>query len=425
MTQELFEELKAALVPRVTGFLETDLPRHDTDLSKEQLAGRIERLASRVARRQWQALTSMQQRRLVEELLDELLGFGPLGGPLRDRSVSEIMVNGFSDVFIERAGRLERLKLGFRDHEHLLSVIEKLLTSAGRQVTQAEPYVDGRLPDGSRVNVAIAPVAFGGPYLTIRKFSHQLWTVEDLMKAGSISEPAGRFLEYCVQGRLNLVVSGASSSGKTTLLNVLLSHIGPAERIIIIEDTVELQVRHPNVVRLSTRSPSLEGRGELTIRHLLKNAFHMRPDRIIVGEVRGEEALDVLQAMNTGHEGSMTTLHANSSSDVIERVVTMALMSNVELSDQGIRRQVQSAIDLIVHLERSADGGRHVVSIYEIAKGTEAGPTRLAEIFTRAADPRTGGGAGRLRASGIVPQCLQKLAQKGISVPNEFFQPIA
>ena len=423
MTQALLEELKITLLPSLVDFLNTRFPgATDTPEFKDQARRRIERLASRGARRQWDVLTPQERQQLVEELLDEVLGLGPLGGLLRDRSVSEIMVNGLSEVFIERDGRVERLNRGFRDHNHLLSVIEKLLASVGRQVTQLEPCADVRLPDGSRINVAIPPIAVGGPYVTIRKFTHDIKTLDDLIRTESLNAQAGQFLQLCVRGRLNLVVSGPASSGKTVLLNLLLSSVTPVERLIIIEDAVELQVRHPNVVRLATRPPSIEGRGELAIRQLLRSALHMRPDRIVIGEVRGAEALDMLQAMNTGHDGSMTTLHANSPADVFERITTMALMSELELSALAIQRQARSAIDLIVQMERSVDGSRNVSSIQEVVKEPDATGARLTELYTRTRDPAAAT-SGRLRATGAVPQCVQKLARRGMAVPPELFRP--
>jgi len=421
MTQAHLDKLKARLSSHLVEFLNSKAAELTVTPSfQEHVRSLVDRLATRLVKREWQGLAPQQRQQVVEDVLDEVVGFGPLGMFLRDRTVSEIMVNGFSEIFIERAGKLARVVHGFRDQSHLLSIIEKLLASVGRHVTQAEPYADVRLADGSRINIAIPPIAVGGPYITIRKFLHQLWTLDDLVQAGSLSPQAGRFLALAVEGRLNFVMSGAASSGKTTLLNALLSSVTAAERLIIIEDTVELQVRHPNAVRLATRPANLEGRGEITIRQLLKNALHMRPDRIIVGEVRGEETLDMLQAMNTGHEGSMTTLHANSPVDVFERIATMALMSQFELSYQAVRRQTQSAVDLIIHMERSASGARNVISIQEITSKTDEEP-HLTELFTRVSPPQPGVGSSRLCATGVIPQCVQKLTRRGLLVPNDLF----
>jgi pilus assembly protein CpaF len=298
-------------------------------------------------------------------------------------------------------------------------VVERILAPIGRRLTHAEPYVNARLPDGSRINVAIAPIAVGGPYVTIRKFSRELFTLEDLIRLGTLTEEIAAFLRGCVKARLNIVMSGAASSGKTTLLNVLVDHVDPTDRIIVIEDTTEIQLRHHHVARLEARPASLEGNYEVTIRDLVKNALRMRPDRIIVGEVRGEEALDMLQAMNTGHDGSMTTLHANNPTDVMDRIETMALMSPMKIPPSAVERQVRSAIDLIVHLQHFSDGARRVTHIAEVRKGRKFADQPPVDLFVM--DRAIAGAAGRLLPTGETPSFLDRFEECKFSLPAGLF----
>ena len=306
------------------------------------------------------ALDPADARRLVAGLVDDTVGLGPLDPLLRDRGVTEVIANGPGRIYAERSGRLVRESVAFRDEEHLRQVIDRVVSSVGRRVDESSPMVDARLPDGSRVNAVLPPIALDGPLLTIRKFARAPFRVDDLVAAGSLSPGQADLLERSVRGRLNVVVSGGTGTGKTTLLNALAGFIDPAERIVTVEDAAELRLPQPHVARLESRPPNVEGRGEVTLRALVRNALRMRPDRIVVGEVRGGEALDMLQAMNTGHDGSLTTVHASSPADAVRRIETMALMAGLDLPHVAVREQVASAVDVIVHLVRDGDGTRRV-----------------------------------------------------------------
>jgi pilus assembly protein CpaF len=306
------------------------------------------------------ALDPADARRLVAGIVDDTVGLGPIDPLLRDRGVTEVIANGPGRVYTERGGRLVREPVAFRDDEHLRQVIDRVVSSVGRRVDESSPMVDARLSDGSRVNAVLPPVALDGPLLTIRKFARAPFRVEDLVAAGSLTTAQADMLERCVRGRLNVVVSGGTGTGKTTLLNALAGFIDPAERIVTVEDAAELRLPQPHVARLESRPPNVEGRGEVTLRALVRNALRMRPDRIVVGEVRGGEALDMLQAMNTGHDGSLTTVHASSPADAVRRIETMALMAGLDLPHVAVREQVASAVDVIVHLLRDGDGSRRV-----------------------------------------------------------------
>jgi pilus assembly protein CpaF len=319
-----------------------------------------------------------QREELLERIISSTLGLGRLEPLMDDPTVDEIMVNGLGAVLAERNGRIERTEIAFESERELLHVIERILSPLGRRVDEASPLVDARLPDGSRVNCVIGPLSLQGPVVTIRRFRSRGFSLDELVQAGSLTGDLACFLTSCVKAKLNVVVSGGTGSGKTTLLNVLSSLIAGDERIITIEDAAELRLRQEHVVRLESRPPNLEGRGEVTVRALVKNALRMRPDRIVVGEVRGAEALDMLQALNTGHDGSMTTIHANSAPDALRRVETLALMADVALPHSAIREQIASALDLIVHLERERDGGRRVASAGEVVRvGAEVGVREL------------------------------------------------
>ena len=326
--------------------------------------GDLRAAAERVA---WQLLHAdrvvldpADARRLVAGIVDDTVGLGPLDPLLRDRGVTEVIANGPGRISAERSGRLVREPVAFRDEEHLRQVIDRVVSSVGRRVDESSPMVDARLPDGSRVNAVLPPIALDGPLLTIRKFARAPFRVDDLVAAASLSPGQADLLERCVRGRLNVVVSGGTGTGKTTLLNALAGSIDPAERIVTVEDAAELRLPQPHVARLESRPPNVEGRGEVTLRALVRNALRMRPDRIVVGEVRGGEALDMLQAMNTGHDGSLTTVHASSPADAVRRIETMALMAGLDLPHVAVREQVASAVDVIVHLVREEDGSRRL-----------------------------------------------------------------
>jgi pilus assembly protein CpaF len=323
---------------------------------------------SALVREQAAPLDTDEHERLVERVLSSAVGLGPLEPLIRDQAVDEVMVNGPQAVWIERRGQLEQTDVTFASEEELMNVIERILSPLGRRVDEASPLVDARLPDGSRVNCVIPPLSLDGPLLTIRRFRRQGFSLEDLVAIGTLSQPTAAFLGRCVRRRANLVVSGGTGSGKTTLLNALSGLAGEGERIVTIEDAAELRLRQHHVLRLESRPASLEGGGEITIRQLVRNALRMRPDRIIVGEVRGAEALDMLQALNSGHDGSMTTVHSNTAADALRRVETLALMADVALPHAAVRQQLASALDLVVHLERKGEGARQVVELAEVVR---------------------------------------------------------
>ncbi len=359
-----------------------------------------------------------ERNRIAVEIYDSIRGLGPLEKLLADDSISEIMVNGAKQVFIERKGKLLLSDVTFYDNDQLLNVIDRIVSPLGRHIDEATPMVDARLPDGSRVNAVIPPLSLKGPLLTIRKFSKNPLTVENLISYGSLTFKMASFLEACVKGRLNVVVSGGTGSGKTTLLNVLSAYIPHDERIVTIEDAAEIQLQQKHVLTLEARPANLEGKGQIAIRDLVKNALRMRPDRIVVGEVRGGEALDMLQAMNTGHDGSMTTGHANSTRDMLARLETMVLMAGMNLPISAIRQQIASAIDIIVQQTRLRDGSRKITSISEVL-GMEGDVIVTQEIFSY--DYGDGRSPGRFRATGIKPRCCDKLAASGAGVKDEWF----
>ncbi len=370
-------------------------------------------------------VSSQDREIILEEIIDEVLGYGPIDDFLKDPEITEIMVNGPENIYIERAGKIYRTDKRFVDENHLLRIIDKIVSQVGRRIDETSPMVDARLPDGSRVNAAIFPVAVNGPFLTIRKFLPQAYRPEDLIRFNTVTEKVIKFLEACVVGRLNVVISGGTGTGKTTLLNVLSNFIPPDERIITIEDAVELRLQQEHVLRMEARPPNIEGKGEIKIRDLVRNALRMRPDRIIVGEVRGAEALDMLQAMNTGHDGSLTTVHANSPRDALARIETMVLMAGMDLTLKAIRGQMASAIDLIIHLQRLKDGTRKITHIVEV-QGMEGETITLSDIFLfdfgMGIDEK-GFFKGRLKATGIKPRFLEKLKDFGIEVGPEIFEP--
>ncbi len=366
-------------------------------------------------------LTRPERQRLFEQIAAEILGFGPLQPLLEDRSVTEIMVNGYKNVYVEREGKLHRAPVTFESDEHVMRIIDRIVAPLGRRVDEASPYVDARLPDGSRVNAVIPPISLVGPTLTIRMFSKDPITVEQLIGYGSVSIEGMQFLKACVEANLNIIISGGTGSGKTTLLNVLSSFIPSDQRIVTIENAAELQMRQEHVVTLETRPANIEGKGEITAQQLVVNALRMRPDRIIVGEIRAGEALDMLQAMNTGHEGSMTTAHANSPRDVLSRIETMTLMAGYDLPVRAIREQVASALDLIVHVDRMRDGTRKIVSLAEVV-GMEGDVITLTDIFQyEQSGFEEGKIIGSLRSTGLRPNFVDRIEQAGIHLPASIF----
>lgn len=366
-------------------------------------------------------LSRPERARLFEQIAAEILGLGPLQPLLEDESITEIMVNGAKNIYIERKGKIHRVPVTFENNEHVMRIIDRIVAPLGRRIDEASPYVDARLQDGSRVNAVIPPISLVGPVLTIRKFAKNPITVDQLVQFGSISAEALQFMKACVEARLNIVISGGTGSGKTTLLNILSGYIPNDERIVTIENAAELQLRQEHVVTLESRPPNIEGRGEITIRHLVMNSLRMRPDRIIVGEIRDEAALDMLQAMNTGHDGSMTTLHSNGPRDTLSRLETMTLMAGMDLPSRAIREQVSSAIDLVVHQDRMRDGTRKVVNITEVS-GMEGDVITMTDIFVfEQSGIENGKIIGRLRPTGLRPKFMDQIEAAGIHLPPSIF----
>jgi pilus assembly protein CpaF len=370
------------------------------------------------------ALNTIEYHQLVDEVLDEVLGLGPLEPFLKDPTVSDILVNTHKQVYVERAGKLEQTPARFKDERHLMRVIQKIVSAVGRRVDESQPWVDARLADGSRVNVLVPPCAVDGPLVSIRKFSKMPYTIERLVEIGSIEPRMARLFEIIARSRLNVLISGGTGSGKTTLLNALSSYISNKERIITIEDTAELQLQQIHVGRMETRPANIENMGEVSQRDLLKNALRMRPDRIIVGEVRGAEVLDMLQAMNTGHDGSMTTVHANAPRDALTRLEHMVGMTGIEIPEKSLRAQVASAINVIIQASRLSDGRRRVVSVQEII-GMESDTVTMQEIFRfeRTGTDAEGNVLGRHRATGIRPKFCKRAEEFGFQVPSDLFRP--
>ena len=370
-------------------------------------------------------LTKEERRELVRQLTDDILGYGPLEQLLADDSVTEVMVNAADRVYIERAGKIERTPVRFVDDAHLMRIIDKIVSQVGRRVDEASPMVDARLPDGSRVNAIIPPLALTGPTLTIRKFARDPYTINDLISFGTLSARGAQFLGACVRGKLNVLISGGTGTGKTTTLNAVSAFIPGDERIVTIEDAAELQLQQEHVITLESRPANIEGSGEIKIRELVRNALRMRPDRIIVGEVRGAETLDMLQAMNTGHEGSLTTIHANSPRDALSRLETLVMTAGVELPHRAIREQIASAFDVLVQIQRLVDGTRKISHISEIV-GMESDVITLQDIFIASPPGEDDAAESRrlltpLRASGLKPHFLQKLAANNVALAPDFF----
>lgn len=366
-------------------------------------------------------LSRPERARLFEQIAAEILGLGPLQPLLEDETITEIMVNGAKNIYIERKGKIHRVPVTFENNDHVLRIIDRIVAPLGRRIDESSPYVDARLADGSRVNAVIPPISLVGPVLTIRKFSRNPITVEQLVQFGSITQEALQFLKACVESRLNIVISGGTGSGKTTLLNILSSFIPADERIVTIENAAELQLRQEHVVTLESRPPNIEGRGEVTIRALVVNALRMRPERIIVGEIRDEAALDMLQAMNTGHDGSMTTLHSNGPRDTLSRLETMTLMAGMDLPSRAIREQISSAIELIVHQSRMRDGTRKITHITEVS-GMEGEVITMTDLFVfEQTGIDNGQIVGHLRPTGLRPKFMDKIEASGIHLPPSIF----
>lgn len=359
---------------------------------------------------------------MLKWVISDIIGYGPIEPLLKDPEITEIMVNGYNEVFVERYGLIEQIPVKFENDAHLRRIIDRIVSPIGRRVDENSPMVDARLPNGNRVNATIPPLSLGGSILTVRKFSARPFTAQDLIANGTMSVASANFLKACVEGRVNLVVSGGTGTGKTTFLNVLSSFIPPRERVITIEDTAELQLHQVNLVRLEKRPPNIEGKGEITIRQLVVNALRMRPDRILVGECRAGEALDMLQAMNTGHDGSMTTIHSNGPRDTLRRIETMVLMAGMELPLKAIREQVASSIELVIHLERMKDGSRKIVQVSEV-QGMESDTIVMQDLFIfKQTGIKNGVVQGDLMATGLRPRFLQKLVANSIELPDNVFE---
>jgi pilus assembly protein CpaF len=420
-----YAELKTRVHHEVIATLGAELFKQDAN---DNMSERVLRAVTEQLTLDRTPLTREERRQLVREITDDILGYGPLEPFLRDDSVTEVMVNAYDRIYVERSGRLERTPAAFVDNAHLLRIIDKIVSQVGRRVDESSPMVDARLPDGSRVNAIIPPLALKGPTLTIRKFARDPYTMNDLIGFGTVTGKSAQFLSACVRGKLNILISGGTGTGKTTTLNALSAFVPGDERIVTIEDAAELQLQQEHVITLESRPPNIEGVGEVRIRELVRNALRMRPDRIIVGEVRGAETLDMLQAMNTGHEGSLTTIHANSPRDALSRLETLVLTAGIDLPLRAIREQISSAFDLLVQIQRLVDGSRRITHVTEVLR-MESDVITLQDIF--AAKPpeaeEHNPTAGRtklltpLQSTGLKPQFLEKLAANGVVLPPSFF----
>jgi len=420
--QEFKEKVHQEVIDQIDSEFKEKKDKSSYIISPDELSVKVEQLVNGIVDRDATNLTRFERQRITTEILDEVVGLGPIEQLIKDPDVSEIMVNGPNQIFVERRGKMEQVGFAFRDNDHVLHIIEKIVSPIGRRIDESMPMVDARLPDGSRVNAIIPPLSLVGPVITIRKFSRDPLTIHDLIRFGTLTPKMATFLEACVKARLNIVISGGTSSGKTSTLNVLSSYIPENERIVTIEDAAELQLRQEHVITLESRSPNIEGKGAITIRDLVRNALRMRPDRIVIGEVRSGEALDMLQAMNTGHDGSLTTGHANSPRDMLSRLETMVLMAGMDLPVRAIREQMASAIDLIVQQTRMRDGSRKIINITEVM-GMEGDVITLQDIFrydSEGLDDR-GRLKGLFKATGVRPKCMDKLLMAGVVIPDDVF----
>jgi pilus assembly protein CpaF len=416
-TRDAHADIKTRVQNQLIAELDPKMDMSRTD----EVRAQIEELFDQILAEENLPLSRAERQRLFESIVAEILGYGPIEPLLADDSVTEIMVNGAKQIYVERAGKLVKTNLVFESDDHAMRIIDRIVAPLGRRVDESSPYVDARLPDGSRVNAIIPPLSINGPTLTIRKFSKTPLTIQNLVEFGSITSEAVEFLRACVIARLNVVVSGGTGSGKTTLLNILSGFIPEDERIVTVENAAELQLRQDHVVTLESRPPNIEGKGEVTIRDLVINCLRMRPDRIVVGECRGGEALDMLQAMNTGHDGSLTTAHANSPRDTLSRLETMCLMSGMDLPVRAIREQVAAAVDLIVQQERMRDGSRKVVNITEV-QGMEGDVIVMQDIFAfEQTGIEAGKVIGRLKPTGIRPKFMDRIEAANIHLPPNIF----
>jgi pilus assembly protein CpaF len=415
--RDTYLDLKTRVQNRLLAELDPSM-----DISKVgEVRTTIQELFEQVLSEENIVLSRPERHRLFEQIAAEILGFGPLQPLLEDETITEIMVNGAKNIYVERAGKLVRVPVSFESNDHVMRIIDRIVAPLGRRIDESSPYVDARLPDGSRVNAVIPPISLVGPVLTIRKFFKQPITIDQLIKFGTITPEALQFLKACVESRLNVIISGGTGSGKTTLLNIMSQFIPNDERIVTIENAAELQLRQEHVVTLESRPANIEGKGEITIRQLVINALRMRPDRIIVGEIRDDAALDMLQAMNTGHDGSMTTAHSNSPRDTLARIETMVLMAGMELPVRAVREQISSAINLVVHQERMKDGSRKIVNITEIS-GMEGDVITMTDIFSfEQSGYEEGKVIGRLRPTGLRPKFIDKIEAAGIHLPATIF----
>ena len=418
--QHSFQEMKARLHRTLINRM--DLTKLGT-LTPDQVHAEVSRLAETVLAQEAMPLSASERERLVNDVQHELFGLGPLEPLLKDPTISDILVNSHDTIYIERRGRIEPTSVRFKDDEHLRRVIERIVSSVGRRIDESSPMVDARLQDGSRVNAIIPPLSIDGPVLSIRRFGADPLRMSMLIEKQALTKDIADMLQMVVHARLNVLISGGTGAGKTTLLNALSAFIPENERIVTIEDSAELQLQQPHVVRLETRPPNIEGRGEVTQRDLVRNSLRMRPDRIVIGEVRGGEAIDMLQAMNTGHDGSLTTIHANTPRDALARLETMIQMTGMRLSDRAMRQQVASAINLVVQAARLSDGSRRVTSISEIT-GMEGETITMQEIFMyeRTGVDKEGNVIGRFRPTGIRPRFAERLKACGLQLPRVFFE---
>ena len=418
--QNSFQEMKSRLHRTLINRM--DLTKLSA-LTPEQVHAEVSRLAESVLAQEAMPLSVSERERLVNDVQHELFGLGPLEPLLKDPTISDILVNSHDTIYIERRGRIEPTNVRFKDDEHLMRVIERIVSSVGRRIDESSPMVDARLQDGSRVNAIIPPLSIDGPVLSIRRFGSDPLRMNMLIENKALTKDIADMLQMVVNARLNVLISGGTGAGKTTLLNALSAFIPENERIVTIEDSAELQLQQPHVVRLETRPPNIEGRGEVTQRDLVRNALRMRPDRIVIGEVRGGEAIDMLQAMNTGHDGSLTTIHANTPRDALARLETMIQMTGMRLSDRAMRQQVASAINLVVQVARLSDGSRRVTSISEIT-GMEGETITMQEIFMyeRTGVDKEGLVIGRFRPTGIRPRFAERLKACGLQLPRVFFE---